>query len=400
VANENDIIKGYKFSAVAAGIKKASSARLDFALIVSDTPAVSAAVTTSNLVRAAPVEITRERLTGGLCQAILMNSGNANCFTGDRGLKDASDLTSRVAEGLGIDSNLVVPMSTGVIGNPLPIDRMSARIPELISRLDGRSFMEVAAAIMTTDTVPKTVLLQGSVTGGPFTMLGFSKGAGMIAPNMATMLAVILTDLRVELDFLKECLQEAVAKSFNAITIDGDTSTNDTAIVMTGGRIDALELSGNLSDREAFSSLLNKACEHLARQIVLDGEGATKLIRISVCGAPDVAAATKVARKIAESPLVKTAFHGEDPNWGRIVCSAGNSGVIFDPSVIDLSIGEIHILENGKLTERDWESAAHNIMKGREFSVLLDLKSGNGEASLLTTDFSEEYVTINADYRS
>jgi glutamate N-acetyltransferase / amino-acid N-acetyltransferase len=204
----------------------------------------------------------------------------------------------------------------------------------------------------------------------------------------------------VELGFLKKCLQEAVAKSFNAITIDGDTSTNDTAIVMTGGCSDALELSGNLSDREAFSSLLNKACEHLARQIVLDGEGATKLIRISVCGAPDTAAATKVARKIAESPLVKTAFHGEDPNWGRIVCSAGNSGVIFDPSVIDLSIGEIHILENGKLTERDWESAAHNIMKGREFSVLLDLKSGNGEASLLTTDFSEEYVTINADYRS
>jgi glutamate N-acetyltransferase / amino-acid N-acetyltransferase len=400
VANENDIIKGYKFSAVAAGIKKASSARLDFALIVSDMPAVSAAVTTSNLVRAAPVEITRDRLTGGLCQAILMNSGNANAFTGNRGLKDASDLTSRVAEGLGIDSNLVVPMSTGVIGNPLPIDRMSSRIPELISRLDGRSFMDVAAAIMTTDTVPKTVLLEGTVAGGPFTMLGFAKGAGMIAPNMATMLAVILTDLRVELDFLKECLKEAVARSFNAITIDGDTSTNDTAIVMTGGRIDALELSGNLSDREAFSSLLNKACEHLARQIVLDGEGATKLIRISVCGAPDTAAATKVARTIAESPLVKTAFHGEDPNWGRIVCSAGNSGVIFDPRVIDLSIGEIHILENGKLTDKDWESAAHNIMKGREFSVLLDLKSGNEKASLLTTDFSEEYVTINADYRS
>ena len=400
MANENDIVKGYKFSAVAAGIKKASSARLDFALIASDTPAVSAAVTTSNLVRAAPVEITRDRLTGGLCQAILMNSGNANAFTGDRGLKDASDLTSRVAEGLGIDSSLVVPMSTGVIGNPLPMDRMSSRIPELISRLDGRSFMDVAAAIMTTDTVPKTVLFEGTVTGGPFTMLGFAKGAGMIAPNMATMLAVILTDLRVEYDFLKECLQEAVARSFNAITIDGDTSTNDTAIVMTGGRIDAPELSGNLSDREAFSSLLNKACEHLARQIVLDGEGATKLVRISVCGAPDTAAATKVARTIAESPLVKTAFHGEDPNWGRIVCSAGNSGVMFDPGVIDLSIGEIHILENGKLTDNDWESAAHNIMKGREFSVLLDLKSGNGEASLLTTDFSEEYVTINADYRS
>ncbi len=214
MANENDIIKGYKFSAVAAGIKKASSARLDLALIVSDAPAISAAVTTSNLVRAAPVEITRDRLKGGLCQAILMNSGNANCFTGDRGLKDASDLTSRVAEGLGIDSKLVVPMSTGVIGNPLPMDRMSSRIPELISRLDGRSFVDVAAAIMTTDTVPKTVLLQGSVTGGPFTVLGFAKGAGMIAPNMATMLAVILTDLRVELDFLKDVPSGSCGKKF------------------------------------------------------------------------------------------------------------------------------------------------------------------------------------------
>ncbi len=400
MTNENHKIKGYRFSAVSAGIKKAGTSRLDLALIASDRPAVSAAVTTTNLVYAAPVEITRDRLTGGFCQAILMNSGNANAFTGDRGLKDASDLTSCVAEGLGIDPNLVVPMSTGVIGNPLPMDRMLPQIPELISRLDTRSFMDVAAAIMTTDTVPKTVLLQGTVTAGPFTILGLSKGAGMIAPNMATMLAVILTDLRVELDFLKESLQETVARSFNAITIDGDTSTNDTAIVMTGGCHDALELSGNASDREAFSSLLCKACEHLARQIVLDGEGATKLVRIDVRGAPDSAAATKVARTIAESPLVKTAFHGEDPNWGRIVCSAGYSGVIFDPKLIDLSIGEIRILENGNLTDGDWEFAAHNVMKDREFSILLDLKSGNGEASVLTTDFSEEYVAINADYRS
>ena len=347
--NESDIIKGYSFSAVAAGIKKPLTERLDFALITSDRPAVSAAVTTRNLVCAAPVEITRNRIAGGLCQAILMNSGNANACTGDKGLKDALDVTSRVAQGLAIDSELVIPMSTGVIGNPLPVDRMVPRIPELIARLDSRSFMDVAAAIMTTDTIPKTVRLHGKATAGPFTILGIAKGAGMIAPNMATLLAVLLTDLRVEHSFLKECLSEAVAGSFNAITIDGDTSTNDTVVVMTGGSVDALVLSDNPADRAAFSSLLNEACEHLARQIVFDGEGATKLVRIHVCGAPDTAAANKVARAVAESPLVKTAFHGEDPNWGRIVCAAGYSGIVFDPKRIDLSIGQVPILKDGTL---------------------------------------------------
>jgi glutamate N-acetyltransferase / amino-acid N-acetyltransferase len=394
------MIEGYRFSAVAAGVKKPSTERLDFALITSDRPAVSAAVTTRNLVFAAPVEITRNRIADGLCQAILMNSGNANACTGDKGLQDALDLTGHVAHGLAIDPELVVAMSTGVIGNPLPVDRMVPRIPELIVRLDSRSFMDVAAAIMTTDTVPKTVRVQGEATGGPFTILGTAKGAGMIAPNMATLLAVLLSDVRVEHSFLKECLNEAVARSFNAITIDGDMSTNDTAVVMTGGSIDAHELSNSSADRAAFSSLLNEACENLARQLVLDGEGATKLVRIHVCGAPDAAAASKVARSVAESPLVKTAFHGEDPNWGRIVCAAGYSGVVFDPKRIDLSIGQVAILKDGALVHGDWESAAHNVMKSGEFPVILDLKCGAGEASLLTADLSEEYVTINADYRS
>ncbi len=398
--NQTEAISGYRFSAVAAGIKKSSSPTLDFGLIVSDRPAISAGVTTKNLAHAAPVEITRNRLTDGFCQAILVNSGNANACTGDRGLEDAVELTASVAQGLGIASELVIPMSTGVIGNPLPVERMSAQVPDLISRLDSRSFMEVAAAMMTTDTVPKTVQIQGAIKGDPFTVVGISKGAGMIAPNMATMLAVILTDLRIETEFLRESLREAVDRSFNSITIDGDTSTNDTAVIMSGGGFDALELSKNHSDRAVFSSILTQACEYLARQIVLDGEGATKAVTILVRGASDNLAALRVARKIAESPLVKTAFHGEDPNWGRIVCSAGNSGVVFDPKMIELSIGEVEILKNGELKNENWESAAHEIMKSRAFSVHLDLKNGAGSASLLTTDFSEEYVTINADYRS
>jgi len=400
VTEETLLIQGYRFSAVAAGIKQPSTERLDFALIVSDRPAIAAGVTTTNLVFAAPVEITRGRLGRGLCQAVLLNSGNANACTGGRGLQDALDLTRRVAEGLAIDSELVIPMSTGVIGNPMPMDRIMGRIPELIDRLDSQSFMDVAAAIMTTDTVPKTVRVHGTVKAGPFTILGVAKGAGMMAPNMATMLAVILTDLRVELPFLQECLAEAVARSFNAITIDGDTSTNDTVLVMSGGHHNALELAENQSDRAIFSSSLNEACEKLARQIVLDGEGATKLVEVKVCGAPDADSAAKVARTVAESPLVKTAFHGEDPNWGRIICSAGYSGVVFDPRRVDLFIGGVTILEDGMLAHGDWESAAHNVMKAREFSVLLDLKCGKGEASFLTTDLSEEYVTINADYRS
>ncbi len=393
-------IQGFRFSAVAAGIKHEGTDRLDLGLIVSDAPASAAAVTTTNLVFAAPVEITRKHLANGACQAVLINSGNANAYTGDRGRQDALGLTSEVAEGLGIAPDLVAAMSTGVIGLPLPVDRIRAQIPGLLNGLDQRSFMDVAKAMLTTDTRPKTVMLDGVLSDGPFKMVGMAKGSGMIAPNMATMLAVILIDIKVEASRLKECLVEANSRTFNCITVDGDTSTNDTVIVMSGGHDAARELGGSRTDREAFSSLLNEACMSLARQLVLDGEGATKLVEVRVIGAPSSAEATRVARTIAESPLVKTAFHGEDPNWGRILCSAGRAGVNFDPNNVDLFIGEVPIVERGLVASNDWESAAHKVMQRREFSVLLDLKVGKEQASFLTTDMSEEYVTINADYRS
>jgi glutamate N-acetyltransferase / amino-acid N-acetyltransferase len=393
-------IQGFRFSATAAGIKHEGTDRLDLGLIVSDAPASAAAVTTTNLVFAAPVEITRKNLANGECQALLINSGNANSYTGSQGRQDALDLTEEVAKGLGIAPTLVVPMSTGVIGLRLPVDRMRGQMPRLLSGLDRHSFMNVARAMMTTDTRPKTVMLGGVLSDGPFTMVGMAKGAGMIAPNMATLLAVILTDIKVEARLLKDCLVEANSRSFNCITIDGDTSTNDTVIVMAGGHDTARELGGSRADLEAFSSMLNEACMSLARQIVLDGEGATKLVEVRVMGAPSPAAAARVARTIAESPLVKTAFHGEDPNWGRILCSAGRSGVEFDPDNVDLFIGEVAIVKQGLVGSNDWEAAAHKVMQGREFSVLLDLKAGEEEACFLTTDMSEEYVTINADYRS
>jgi glutamate N-acetyltransferase/amino-acid N-acetyltransferase len=231
-------------------------------------------------------------------------------------------------------------------------------------------------------------------------MVGMAKGAGMIAPNMATMLAVILTDVRADPSFLKEALIQAAGGSFNSITIDGDTSTNDTVVVMAGGSPDSPKLPDRSDDQEMFSEVLSDACRDLARQIVKDGEGATKVVSVRVSGAPDRKSAARVARTIAESPLVKTAFHGEDPNWGRIVCAAGRAGVAFDPNQVDLFIGDVQIVSRGNMVSDDWETPAHEVMKSEEFSVSLNLKAGDSEAELLTTDLSREYVSINADYRS
>lgn len=392
-------IQGFKFAAVAAGVKSPTVHRLDLGLIAAEAPASAACVTTTNLVFAAPVAITRERVASGRCQAVLANSGNANAFTGEQGERDARDLTAATAAALGIDPALVVPMSTGVIGQPMPVERMRPHVAELVAQLDDRSFGDFAAAIMTTDTRPKTVRLDGELSTGPIRMLGVAKGAGMIAPNMATMLAVVLADHKAEPEFLREALAEAADRSFNAVTVDGDMSTNDTLLVMAGGRTGAPRVSSG-PDHDEFSRLLIDACRDLARQIVFDGEGATKLVDVRVIGAPDRATARLAARAIAESLLVKTAFRGEDPNWGRILCAAGRSGVQFDPNRVDLFIGDVPVVLHGLLAQDDWESRAARTMKRREFSILLDLKIGDGDASILTCDISEDYVKINADYRT
>lgn len=397
--SSNCEIAGFRFSAVAAGIKEAGTTRLDLGLIAADSPAVTVGLTTTNLVYAAPVGITRQRLAGGQCSAVLINSGNANAYTGTRGMEDALQLTASVAANLGIAPDLVIPMSTGVIGNPLPFDRMTQRIPDLVNGLAPGRLADFARAIMTTDTKPKTVCRDMELSSGRMKMVGVAKGGGMIAPNMATMLAVIMSDVTADRAFLKEALAGANSMSFNAITIDGDTSTNDTVILMAGGRGDARTLS-NTADEEAYSRLLNEVCLDLAGQMVRDGEGATKFVEIRVVGAGDKVSAEKVARTIAESLLVKTAFNGEDPNWGRIICAAGRAGVPFDPDRLDLFIGDVPIVRNGLLVDGDWESAAHAVMKNLEFSVTLDLKDGDAHARFLTTDLSKDYVAINADYRS
>jgi glutamate N-acetyltransferase/amino-acid N-acetyltransferase len=392
-------IKGFKYAAIAGEVKKAGTDRLDIGLILADSPCVTAGVTTTNKVFAAPVAITRSRLDKGLTQAVLVNSGNANAYTGEDGKRDALELVNGIAGPLGIDPDLIIPMSTGVIGFRLPLGRMVPKLPSLAQKMDGNGFMDVAQAIMTTDTRPKVVYLEAELSSGKLQMAGMAKGAGMIAPDMATMLAVIVTNCKPELAFLREAVVEANSVSFNRITVDGDTSTNDTLVVMAGPTPDGPVLA-NQSDMSVFRSALADACRSLARQIALDGEGATKLVQVRIVGAKSDSDAARVARKIAESPLVKTAFHGEDPNWGRIVCSAGMAGAELDPERIDLSIGSVKIVEKGKVSGTEWEAPAHRVMTEREFTVNLDLNLGAGEAEMLTTDMSEEYIKINADYRS
>ncbi len=393
-------IDGFKFGAVSAQVKKPGYVRMDFGLVVTEGPAVTAGVTTQNLVHAAPVTITRRVISRGLCQAVMVNSGNANAYTGPVGLEDAEYLVNTLSRAISIDSELIIPMSTGVIGARLPVDRMKSRITSLIESAGPDGFHDVAQAILTTDTVPKIIQLNAELSTGPFTIAGMCKGAGMIAPNMATMLALLMTDIRVDHGFLTETFSECCDLSFNRITIDGDTSTNDTALCLSGGGLNSCDLSKLTRDREIFVDLLKQACLSLAEQIVMDGEGATKFVEVSVTSAADERSAGIIARKIADSPLVKTAFHGEDPNWGRIICAAGNSGIFFDPSAVDLFIGQVPIVQDGKLVEGDWEKKAHQVMQNRSFAVTLDLKIGNGRATIMTSDLSEEYVTINADYRS
>jgi glutamate N-acetyltransferase/amino-acid N-acetyltransferase len=393
-------IPGFRFSAAAAGIKEEGSTKLDLGLVVADRPCVAACVTTRNLVCAPPVTLTRERLQSGLCRAVLVNAGNANASTGIQGRIDAEELTNIVAEKLCIESNLVVPMSTGVIGTPMPTDRIRQQIDRLVAGLSPERWGDFARAIMTTDTTPKTVIQSDKLSNGIVRMMGIGKGAGMIAPNMATMLAVVLTNVRPDAELLREYLARAVEASFNCITVDGDTSTNDTVVVMGGPTEDALPLSADKADREVFASMLQRVCYDLARQMIFDGEGATKLVEIRVVGAPDERAAHKVARTVAESLLVKTALHGEDPNWGRIVAAAGRADVDLDPDRLDLSIGDVPVLEKSDPVSGDWETPAHEVMTQREFSITLGLNVGDSEARMLTTDLSADYVRINADYRS
>lgn len=390
------MVQGFKASALSAGIKK--NGKKDLALIVSDTPAAVAGVFTRNLVRAAPVVLDMQRMKAGLCRAVIANSGNANCCTGEKGMSDAVSMTRAVADCLGIDSQHVMAASTGVIGEPLQIDAIVDYVPDLVAGLSPEGFGFAAEAIMTTDTRPKCVTRQGAMEGKTYSIKAIAKGAGMIRPDMATMLCFACTDLGLDSAALQEALNYANERSFNRITIDGDTSTNDTVLVMANGK-SGVKINTE-AQKNAFAELLSEVLGDLAKMIVADGEGATKLVEIRVLNAASVQDARRMADTVANSNLVKTAFFGEDANWGRIMAALGRSGTVFDPDIIDIWFGDAKMVENGAGCGAEAEAFAAQVMRNSEFSVTIDVKTGGGRASVLTCDFSLDYVKINADYRS
>lgn len=391
-------VKGFSFAARPAGIRK--SGRLDLGLIFSSVPATCAGVFTTNKIQAAPVLVTAPRVAAGRCQAVLINSGNANACTGEPGLRDARCCGRLLADCLGIDEKLVAVSSTGVIGHPLPMPVMQAAIPDLPRGLSPDAVEDVAAAMMTTDSFAKLSSRQGAVAGMPYTLLGMAKGAGMIHPNMATMLAFVMTDACFEPNFLQQALRDAVANSFNIITVDRDTSTNDMVLVMANGEAKTPEIVAGSPEAKEFSTLLREVLLDLAKMIVRDGEGATKLVHVQVEGAADAADARRVAYHVATSSLVKTAFFGEDANWGRIIAAVGYSGAQVDPDRIAICFGDVPVVQKGLGTGPELEAQATEVLKRAEFSVCIDLGIGNGRAEYYTSDLTYDYVKINAAYRT
>jgi len=389
-------VQGFKASAVAAGLKKDKS--LDLALIFSERESAAAGVFTNNKVKAAPVIISREHVLNGSARAIVANAGNANACTGKTGLDDARRTTGLLAEQLGIQPDEVLVASTGVIGEPLNMNAISGAVPSLVKALSPDGMPLAARAIMTTDSFQKMSHFDGRAGGQPYRILGISKGAGMIMPDMATMLSFILTDIRVDSSDLNEALLSSVETTFNRITVDGDTSTNDMVLVMANG------MAGNRALSEAgyrdFKKGLETVMGELARMMVKDGEGATKLIPIEIKGARSSSDAINAARTVANSCLVKTAFYGKDPNWGRIMAALGRADIEMKEESVDIWVDDVQIVAGGLGKGTEAEKRAAERMAGEEFTLTIDLHQGDYQDRIITCDLTHEYVTINADYRT
>jgi glutamate N-acetyltransferase/amino-acid N-acetyltransferase len=388
--------KGFRAAGIHCGIKRKKK---DLALVVSEVPGSAAGVFTTNRVKAAPVIVCQERIKDGSLQAILICSGVANACTGTKGLADAYTLTQLVAEQLGVDESLVAATSTGVIGVPLPMDTISAGVQQIVQVVSEEGSNDAAEAIMTTDTSPKQTALEVEIDGRTVRIGAMAKGSGMIHPNMATMLAFIATDARISPPVLQTALSQAVDKSFNMITVDGDTSTNDSVLVIANGMSGCPEIMIGTREFDAFSAALTAVCVDLAKMVVRDGEGASKLIEVNVRGAASDQDARMAAKAIATSNLVKTAVFGEDANWGRIVCAVGYSGAGIDPERIDVYLGGIKVCEDGQGLQFD-EEFASELLRERDVMILVDLKMGKGSARVWTCDLTYDYVKINASYRS
>lgn len=383
--------KGFLGGATCAGIKEKD--RLDLGILSSQAPCVTAGLFTANRIKAAPVILCQQRLRGGKAAAVVVNSACANACTGGQGLSDATEMAELAAEVIGVSPEDVLVASTGVIGQPLPMECLRAGMGQItLSRNGGHT---LARAIMTTDTVPKEAAIKNDESR--FIIGGVAKGAGMMHPVLATLLCFLTTDARVNLDFLKFALRQAVDVSFNMVSIDGDTSTNDTVLLMANGLAGNEPILPGSRQAEVFQQALNQLCIHLAKSIARDGEGATKLIEVTVSGAPDLAAARLAARTVVSSPLVKAAMYGNDPNWGRIVAAVGRSGVKVVEAKIDLYLGNICLVRAGRPQPFEREEAVR-VLKEGEVSVDLNLNLGDAMATAWGCDLSEKYVTINSQY--
>jgi len=383
---------GFLAGAVHAGIK--STDELDLAILCSEVLCTAAGVFTTNQIKSAPIILSRRHIAKGQAQAVVVNSGCANACTGGQGLADALEMANLAAARLGLSPEHILVASTGVIGVPLPMDKIKTGILEIKpTRGGGQDFCR---AMMTTDTRPKEIAVQVDAGGAKFTIGGAAKGAGMIHPNMATMLCFITSDAAVSAEFLPVALQKAIDCSFNMISIDGDTSPSDCAFLLANG------LAGNepigFDNGDAFQEALNVVCTHLAKSIARDGEGATKLIEITVQGAADQAGARQAARTITSSPLVKAAIHGNDPNWGRIVAALGRSGAAVSEDKLDVYLNDVCIMKQGRPTSFSKQEMLSALSNSDDVLIRLCLNSGDGQATAWGCDLSEEYVTINSAY--
>ena len=391
--------KGFQTGTAYCGIKTLKDS-FDLGIILSEFPATGAALFTTNQIYAAPVKLSRKTVQKGRIRAVVVNSGNANACTGEQGYKDAEEMVRITGKCLKISEDEILVASTGIIGRPLPMDKVAAGISIATASLGNTPAHgnNMARAIMTTDTKQKDIAVRLKISNKEVIVGGITKGAGMIAPNLATMLCFLTTDASIPFPILNDCLRNAVESSFNRITIDGHTSTNDTIAIIANGA-SGVNITSNSRELQEFQQGLNYVAGYLAKAIVKDGEGATKFIQIDVTGAGSRSDAAKIARSIADSPLVKTAINGEDPNWGRIVSAAGYAGVKLDESTTSLFINDILIFTKGMPTSCDLNKLSA-VMKSTDINIHLELGLGDCRDTIWTCDLSHEYVTINAEYHT
>ena len=389
-------VPGVLAGGVTAGIKP--SGKKDLALIHSSTPARAAAVFTSNQVKGAPVLVSMDHIRGGMAQAILANSGCANVCTGEQGLKDAREMTRTAGELLKIPAKHVLIAATGVIGVPLPMDKIRTALPKLVKSLSPKGGRNAAEAIMTTDTRPKEAALRVEVNGRPVTIGGIAKGVAMLEPHLATMFCFMITDAVIARDALGALTRQVVGRSFNRVTVDGDTSTSDTVTLMANGLADNAPLETGGRGMRPFVRALDALAGKLARMLVADGEGATKLVTVTVRGATSRRDALAAARSVANSPLVKTAVNGHDPNWGRIMMALGKSPARVDQDKVAISFDDETIVERGMLRDGVRLERVREIMGGTDYTIAIDLGLGRAEETVWTCDLSEEYVRLNSKY--